>query len=124
MRKLPQTYPEIYDNVFKGHFVVKQSQGNFNAVAGDLKLEQTINRSQKSVGGIIGQTRQREYVTKWELSIMKFWQFPIGNPYVMLEPNFYNITSGEILDIIVQKFLNVFCGGLQQYKIFREERYI
>ena len=48
-----------------------------------------------------------------------------GNPYVMLEPNFYNITSEEIFsDIIVQKFLNVFCDGLQQYKIFREERYI
>ena len=97
MRKLHQTHPEIYDKVFKGHFLVKQSQGNFNAVAGDLKLEQTINCSQKSVGGVIGQTRQREYVTKWELSIMKFWQFPIGNPYVMLEPNFYDITSGEIL---------------------------
>ena len=43
----------------------------------------------------------------------------------MLEPNFYNTTSKEIFsDIIVQKFLNVFCDGLQQYKIFREERYI
>ena len=45
--------------------------------------------------------------------------------YVMLEPNFYNITLKEFFsDIIVQKFLNVFCDGLQQYEIFREERYI
>ena len=66
MRQLPQNYPEIYDKFLKGLFVVKQSQGNFNAVA-DLKLEQTISRSQRSPDGIIGQTRQREYVTKWEI---------------------------------------------------------
>ena len=43
----------------------------------------------------------------------------------MLEPNFYTIASKEIFsDIIVQKYFNVFCDNLQQYKIFREERYI
>ena len=52
MRQLPQNYPELNDNFLKGLFAVKQSQGNFNTVAGDLKLEQTINRSPKSVGGI------------------------------------------------------------------------
>ena len=41
-------------------FVVKQKTGSFNAVAGHLKLEQTINRFQKSISGTIGQTRQRE----------------------------------------------------------------
>ena len=167
MRQLPQNYPEIYDKFLKGIFVVKQNHGNFNAGAGDLKLEQAINRSQKSVGGIIGQTRQREYVTKWKIIYDEFLAISTcrgltqanigsnetnvhheldknfcksfntdvdnvysyftekGNPYIMLEPNFYNITSKEIFsDIIVQKFLNVFCDGLQQYKIFREERYI
>ena len=47
--------------------MVKQRYGSFNAVAGDMKLEQTIQRSQKSTGGIIGQTKQLEYVTKWEI---------------------------------------------------------
>ena len=43
----------------------------------------------------------------------------------MLEPDFYTIVSKEIFsDIIVQRFFNVFCDGLQQYKMFREERYI
>ena len=51
----------------QGHFVVKQRYGSFNTVAGDMKLEQTIQQSQKSTGGIIGQTRQSEYVTKWEI---------------------------------------------------------
>ena len=32
-----------------------------------MKLEKTIQRSQKSFGGIIGQTRQVAYVTEWEL---------------------------------------------------------
>ena len=34
-----------------------------NAVA-----EQTINQSQKRVSGIIAQTRQVEYVTKWDMA--------------------------------------------------------
>ena len=110
-----------------------------------------INRSQKSVGGIIGQTRQREYITKWEIvyheilaisntfrdlthpklgsnetnvhykldkNFCKFFNTDVdnekGNPYVMLELNFYNITSKEIFsDIVGQKFFNVFYDGLQ-----------
>ena len=51
----------------QGHFVVKQRYGSFNAVAGDMELEQTIQRSQKSTRGIIGQSRQSEYVIKWEI---------------------------------------------------------
>ena len=30
----------------------------FNAVAGDMKLEKTIQRFQRNTGGMIGQTRQ------------------------------------------------------------------
>ena len=48
----------------QGHFVVKQRYGSFNSVAGDMELEQTIQRSQKSTRGIIGQSRQSEYVIK------------------------------------------------------------
>ena len=46
-----------YEQFLNGFFVIKENQGRSTAVIGDLKLEQTINRSQKSVGGIIGQTR-------------------------------------------------------------------
>ena len=43
----------------------------------------------------------------------------------MLEPDFYTIASKDIFsDIIVKKIFNVFCDGLQQYKMFREEQYI
>ena len=48
------------------NFAVKQRYGSFNAVAGDMKLVQIIQQSQKSTGGIIGKTRQSDYVTKRE----------------------------------------------------------
>ena len=32
-----------------------------------MKLEQTIQRSKKGTGGIIGQTKKESYVTEWEL---------------------------------------------------------
>ena len=47
MRKLPEEYPEIYKNYLDGKFVVKIGHGHFNAVAPDMKLEQTIQRSKK-----------------------------------------------------------------------------
>ena len=67
MCHLLEEHPEIYTKFMQGHFVVKQRYGSFNAVAGDMKLERTNHRSQKSTGGIIGQIRQSEYVTKWEI---------------------------------------------------------
>ena len=51
----------------KGDFVVKTSAGVFNAVSPDMKLEQTIQRSSKSRGGIIGEQRSLEFVTQWQL---------------------------------------------------------
>ena len=42
------------------NFAVKQRYGSFNAVAGDMKLVQIIQQSQKGTGGIIGKTRQSE----------------------------------------------------------------
>ena len=33
-----------------------------------MKLEQTIQRSKKGPGGVIGQTKQEAFVTEWELA--------------------------------------------------------
>ena len=41
--------------------------GRFKAVGADLALEQTINRAQKSASGIIGSSRKKTFVAKWEL---------------------------------------------------------
>ena len=64
MCHLPEELLEIYTNFMQGHFVVKQRNGLFDAVAVDMKLEQIIEQSHKSTDGIMGQTRQSEYNTK------------------------------------------------------------
>ena len=71
MRKLPTDYPLIYDQFMKGNFFVKTNTGIFRAVGADMKLEQTIQRSKKGSGGVIGQTRQEAFVTEWELAYHK-----------------------------------------------------
>ena len=58
MSNLPHEHPDIYKEFMKGKFVVKTIPGNFNAVAPDMKLEQTIQRSKKGTGGIIGQLKK------------------------------------------------------------------
>ena len=68
MRRLPVDHPEIHVMFMSRHFVVPQINGSFNAVSPDMKLEQSIQRSQKSVHGIIGQTRKSKYVTEWEVA--------------------------------------------------------
>ena len=59
--------PDVHQKFMQGEFVVKRTPGLFKAIGPDLCLEQTINRSQKSSGGIIGRSKQKEYVTQWEL---------------------------------------------------------
>ena len=67
MRKFPEEHPSFYHEFKKGKFVVKTSSGYFKGVSPDMKLEQTVQRSQKSASGIIGQTKKMSYVTEWEL---------------------------------------------------------
>lgn len=51
-----------------GHLVVQEYNQPFSAVPPDVKLEQTIQRSQKSSRGITGQTRQQIHVTERALT--------------------------------------------------------
>ena len=80
--KLPQDHSEIYEKFMQGHFVVKQNNREFNAVAPDMKLEQTIQRSKTSVKGTIGQTRQVAYISQWEVVYHEI--FAISNPFQQL----------------------------------------
>ena len=52
----------------KGKHVVKRYQHKFMAASADMALEQTINRSQKSSSGIIGCTKQKQFVAEWEIT--------------------------------------------------------
>lgn len=61
MRKLETKAPEVYDELFeKGRLSVKRSERCFSAVGADMPLEQSINKSKKN-------TRNKSYVTEWEL---------------------------------------------------------
>ena len=62
MHKLEQTAPTVHQAFVDGKFAVKRTPGSFNAVGGDMVLEQTINKSQKSPAGIIGNSRKKRKV--------------------------------------------------------------
>ena len=64
MRKLAQDVPSVFENFKAGKFVVKQTEGQFTAAGADMCLEQTINRLQKSAGGIIGSTKRKQFVAQ------------------------------------------------------------
>ena len=72
---LPTEHPEIYELFLSGHFVVKTNTGSFNGVAPDMKLEKTIQRSNKSSGGVIGETSYKKFVIELELAYHKFSQY-------------------------------------------------
>ena len=67
LKNLSTKHPALYQQFILSDFVVKTNEGSFNAVACDMKLEQTINRSAKSTMGIIGKTKALDYVTEWQL---------------------------------------------------------
>ena len=67
MQKLPQTAPDVYEAFLAGKFSVKRSPGTFNSVGTDMCLEQTINRSSKGKGEVVGETRRKDFFTMWNL---------------------------------------------------------
>ena len=58
LKQLKVRHPELYDEFLKGNHVIKTKQGRFNALAPDMKLEQTIQRSAKSTGEIVGSLKK------------------------------------------------------------------
>ena len=66
MKALEETHPESYEQLSQGSFVVRRSvNNNFNAVATDQALEQTVNKEGKSKGGVIGLTLKEGALTRW-----------------------------------------------------------
>ena len=59
MQKLPETAPDVYKAFLLGQFSVKRTPGEFNAVGTDMCLEQTINRSSKGKGGVMGSQKEK-----------------------------------------------------------------
>ena len=67
MQKLPESAPDVYKAFSSGNFSVKRTPGEFNSVGVDMCLEQTINRSIKWKGGVIGVTKRKDFVSMWNL---------------------------------------------------------
>ena len=65
---LEKRAPAVFNKLNEGLFVVKDKEGFFNAVAKDMKLEQTNQRSQKSEGGCVGQVRNLVFMLEWLLA--------------------------------------------------------
>lgn len=62
--KTANDHPEIFKQLMAVSFVVKQLNGSFNAAFPDMKLEESIQKSQKSARGIIVQTRKVQHVSE------------------------------------------------------------
>lgn len=63
-----QDSPRGARNVHEGKHVVKRCEHNFTAVAAGMALEQTTHKSQKSSSGIIGRTKQKQFVAEWVIT--------------------------------------------------------
>lgn len=64
---LPTKFPDIYSEFVKGNFVVMHSMKKSSALPMDQALEKEYNKPAKSQSGIIGFTRRKEAVCKWNL---------------------------------------------------------
>ena len=89
IKQLQLSNQYLYEKFMQGHFVVKDNSVTFNCVAPDMKLEQTIQRVQKSSNGIIGKTRQCSYVASWQLVYHKVLAITIV---------FRDITNAKIMN--------------------------
>ncbi len=66
MRVLKQTFPLIYDKLMSGHFGVQLSKSSrFAKIPEDQSIEETINKSSKIPGGIVGKSRNPAAVSQW-----------------------------------------------------------
>ena len=64
---LPQRFPKMHSSFLKGDFVVRHTTRKGSAVPIDQALEKAYNKPAKSSAGIIGFTRRKEAVCKWNL---------------------------------------------------------
>ncbi len=66
MTALPNTHPEAYRHFADGEFAVQRSKnGGFSQVAVDQTIEQTLNRTMKTKGGIVGYSLKKGAVQRW-----------------------------------------------------------
>ena len=102
------------------YFVVQQINESFNAISSDMKLEQSIQRSQKSVHGIIGQTRKSKYVTEWEVAYHKI--LSINNVFHTLTYSNLGSRGSYVHHELVGNYSKIYSSHLHQVHEFLESR--
>lgn len=66
MQMLEQTHPDLHEKLQSGHFSVQMSTSNtFGKIPEDQTIEETVNRSSKIPGGIIGKSTNVQAVNRW-----------------------------------------------------------
>ena len=65
MSQLEEKHPDAYEQMMRGEFTVQRGDGKFTRIPVDQAIEQTINRSTKCPGGIVGFTQKPSAVKKW-----------------------------------------------------------
>ena len=64
---LHQTFPMFYSVFLEGDFTVKHTANSGSGISLDHALEKEYNKSAKGPSGIIGYTRRKESVLKWNI---------------------------------------------------------
>ena len=65
--KLADKFPLLHQNFSQGGFVVTQSLRRGSGIPMDQALEKQYNKPAKGQSGIIGMTRRKEAVCKWNI---------------------------------------------------------
>ena len=66
MKNLPNTHPEAHQKFLQGEFSIRRSSvRGFSQTAVDQTVEQTVNKSTKTKGGIIGLSLRKGAVQRW-----------------------------------------------------------
>jgi hypothetical protein len=61
--------PSEVESRFKaGFFAIRQKAGSFNGVWSDMTTEKTIIKDSKSNGGIVGLTRKKSALIRWNIT--------------------------------------------------------
>ena len=64
---LKSNFPILYEEFRKGNFVVHHTKRKSSGMPIDQALEKEYNKPAKGPGGVIGITRKKESVAKWNL---------------------------------------------------------
>jgi len=61
-------HSEVESRFKAGFFAIRQKAGSFNGVWSDMATEKTIIKDSKSNGGIVGLTRKKSALIRWNIT--------------------------------------------------------